>query len=59
MQGIQNNVTHIRPYASQYHIRLIFTEDPDVLYIVLVPAGFAGKTVVKNLKNHDIISIVL
>jgi hypothetical protein len=58
MQRIQNDVAHPWPNSGQCHIRPIFTDDPNVLYIVSVPAEFDPKKVVKNLKNRGIFLIV-
>ncbi len=39
-------------------MRLIFTEDPDILYIATVPAEFDPKQEVTKLENDGIFSIV-
>jgi hypothetical protein len=58
IRRIQNFVAHLWPNSGQHHIRLIFTENPNVLYIVSVPAEFDPKKVVTNLKNRGIFLIV-
>jgi hypothetical protein len=39
-------------------MRLIFTEDPDILYIASLPAEFDPKQEVTKLENDGIFSIV-